>query len=172
MLRALSEVMGLEPIELDELPRVRAPAAALSAPGAAQPAAPRVLVAEDNPVNQQVIAGFLELVGCDLEIVGNGTEAVAAVRRGPFDVVLMDVQMPGMDGLEATRRIRALGGHGMTVPIVALTANAMPGDERRCLEAGMNGYVAKPVDRVRLSAALRPYIPLRGDLPAPGRSAI
>ncbi|WP_245554681.1 hybrid sensor histidine kinase/response regulator [Novispirillum itersonii] len=168
VLRALSEVMGLEPIELDELPRVRAPAAALSAPAAAQPAAPRVLVAEDNPVNQQVIAGFLELVGCDLEIVGNGTEAVAAVRRGPFDVVLMDVQMPGMDGLEATRRIRALGGHGMTVPIVALTANAMPGDERRCLEAGMNGYVAKPVDRVRLSAALRPYIPLRGDLPAPG----
>ncbi|GAB3125071.1 hypothetical protein GCM10027256_22060 [Novispirillum itersonii subsp. nipponicum] len=174
VLRALSEVMGLEPIEVDELPRVRqtqpsGPVAAVTADTGLAP--PRVLVAEDNPVNQQVIAGFLELAGCDLEIVGTGTEAVAAVRRAPFDVVLMDVQMPGMDGLEATRRIRALGGAGLSVPIIALTANAMPGDERRCLEAGMNGYVAKPVDRVRLSAALRPYIALRGDAPAPGSVA-
>lgn len=170
VLRGLSEVMGLEPIEIDEMPRVRAAPPAVPAMMAAETVAsvPRVLVAEDNPVNQQVIAGFLELVGCDLEIVSTGTDAVAAVRQTAFDVVLMDVQMPGMDGLEATRRIRALGGSGLTVPIIALTANAMPGDERRCLEAGMNGYVAKPVDRVRLSAALRPYISLRGDLPAPG----
>lgn len=177
VLRGLSEAMGLEPIEVDELPRIRSArpeSGSTVSPGQAPAKGgirPRVLVAEDNPVNQQVIAGFLELAGCDLDIVASGAEAVQKVRDEAFDVVLMDIQMPGMDGLEATRRIRALGGRGLEVPIVALTANAMAGDEARCLEAGMNSYIAKPVDRVRLTAALRRFIPMAGDIPPEGSLA-
>ncbi|MFP4517927.1 MAG: ATP-binding protein [Oceanicaulis sp.] len=112
--------------------------------------APRILVAEDNPINQEVIRGFLKLKGWSCDIAPDGAEALAAVRRTGYDVVLMDVQMPGMDGLEATRRVRALSGPMRDLPIIALTANAMRGDERRCLEAGMNGYVAKPIERDQL----------------------
>jgi CheY-like chemotaxis protein len=80
------------------------------------------------------------------EVAGNGVEAVQAVHQRNFDVILMDMQMPEMDGLEATRRIRQLGALGRTVPIIAMTANAMQEDRRRCLEAGMNDFVAKPID--------------------------
>jgi two-component system sensor histidine kinase/response regulator len=103
----------------------------------------RVLVAEDNPVNQEVAASLLRKRGHDVEIVGNGREAVEAVRRGgePFDVVLMDIQMPEQDGISATREIRA---GDMTLPIVALTASVSSGERERCLAAGMSGYLAKP----------------------------
>ncbi|TDI38017.1 MAG: response regulator [Acidobacteria bacterium] len=105
-----------------------------------------VLVAEDNPVNSKVVLRLLEKRGHDVVIVGNGREAVDAVQQRRFDVVLMDCQMPVMDGFEATSSIRALEDElGYHVPIVALTANAIEGDRQRCLDAGMDGYLAKPV---------------------------
>ncbi|MEO1040127.1 MAG: ATP-binding protein [Pseudomonadota bacterium] len=116
--------------------------------------APRILVAEDNTINQEVVRGFLKLRGWDCEIVTDGEAALHAVRNDRFDLVLMDVQMPGMDGLEATRRIRKLDSKAAMTPIVALTANAMRGDEARCLEAGMNGYAAKPIVKAQLFAAI------------------
>ena len=114
----------------------------------------RILVAEDNPVNQQVAMGLLRKFGHSVDVVGDGAEAVEAVRLLPYDLVLMDVQMPEMDGLEATRAIRALPGPVARIPIVAMTANAMRGDDQRCLDAGMNGYISKPVDRRKLLEVL------------------
>ena len=117
----------------------------------------RILVAEDNPVNQQVALGLLRKLGHSVDVVGDGAEALEAVRLLPYDLVLMDVQMPEMDGLEATRAIRALGQPAARVPIVAMTANAMRGDDQMCFDAGMNGYISKPVDRRKLAEALAPY---------------
>ncbi|MDR6771891.1 response regulator [Azospirillum sp. BE72] len=123
----------------------------------AGPAAPpdgkprvRVLVAEDNPVNQQLTLALLRRAGHSAEAVSNGEEAVEAVSARPYDLVLMDVQMPVMDGLEATRRIRRLSGPATRIPIVALTANAMQGDAAICLEAGMDDYLSKPINARKL----------------------
>lgn len=115
----------------------------------------RILVAEDNLINQKVIRTMLEVVGHATEVAQDGIEAVTAVQRENFDAVLMDVQMPNMDGLMATREIRNLGGDFKTLPIIALTANAMAGDRERYLSAGMNAYVSKPIDPKLLSLALR-----------------
>ncbi|BBO66220.1 hypothetical protein DSCA_01500 [Desulfosarcina alkanivorans] len=109
----------------------------------------RILVAEDNPTNQQVAQAILEGAGIAVSIVSNGEAAVQAVRRAPFDAVLMDIQMPRMNGYEATRRIRELP-RGASLPIIAMTAHAMKGDEEKCLDAGMDGYIAKPVNQDRL----------------------
>ncbi len=123
-----------------------------------QPAAPRsdvrILVAEDNAVNQKVAVRLLERLGHRADVVANGVEAVASVRRQPYDIVLMDVQMPEMDGLEATRRIREDGGRHPQPAIIALTANAMEGDREACLAAGADGYLSKPVGLDRLAEAL------------------
>jgi CheY-like chemotaxis protein len=119
----------------------------------------RILVAEDNPVNQRVVLGLLAKLGHRADAVRNGLEAVKAVESGTYDLVLMDCQMPELDGFEATRRIRRLSGRCANVPIVALTANAMQGDRERCLEVGMNDYLAKPVDVGRLAAALQRFLP-------------
>ena len=112
----------------------------------------RVLVAEDNPVNQLVIVHLLGRLGHTPDVVEDGEAAVAAVSRGAHDVVLMDVQMPNMDGLAATRRIRH--SPGPQPYIIAMTANAMPGDRDACLEAGMNDYLSKPVSVESLADAL------------------
>jgi PAS domain S-box-containing protein len=117
----------------------------------------RILVAEDNPVNQQVAMGLLRKLGHSVDVVGDGVEALEAVRLLPYDLVLMDVQMPEMDGLEATRAIRALGPPAGGVPIVAMTANAMRGDDQMCLDAGMNGYISKPIDRRKLVEVLTQF---------------
>ncbi|MEE4112020.1 MAG: response regulator, partial [Desulfobacteraceae bacterium] len=109
----------------------------------------RILVAEDNPTNQQVAQAILEGAGIVVTIVGDGEAAVKAVGDTPFDAVLMDIQMPRMNGYEATRRIRELP-QGARMPIVAMTAHAMKGDEEKCLEAGMDGYISKPVNQDRL----------------------
>jgi len=111
----------------------------------------RVLVAEDSVPNQQVARGFLERWGHDVVVVANGRAAVESVRREAFDLVLMDVQMPEMDGYEATRQLRA---DRVRVPIIATTANALKGDRERCLAAGMDDYVPKPLDARALFQAV------------------
>jgi PAS domain S-box-containing protein len=114
----------------------------------------RVLLAEDNPVNQKVATRFLERLGYRVDTVVNGVEAVAALEQRSYDLILMDLQMPEMDGLEASRRIRRLPLE--TQPkIIALTANAMQGDRELCLAAGMDDYVSKPVKIHEISAAIR-----------------
>jgi len=112
----------------------------------------RVLVAEDNPVNQKLAQHLLERRGHTPILVANGRDAVEVTRRDQFDLVLMDLQMPEMDGFEATAAIRARERQSAArrVPIVALTAHAMQGDRRRCLDADMDGYVAKPIKPVEL----------------------
>jgi CheY-like chemotaxis protein len=114
----------------------------------------RVLVVEDNPVNQKVVTRMLEKRGHTADVASSGREAVEAIARTLYDLVLMDCQMPEMDGLEATRVVRRLPGPGHAVPIVALTANAMQGARERCLEAGMNDYIAKPFKPAALDAVL------------------
>ena len=121
-----------------------------SVAGAAQPmddAPPlRVLLAEDNPVNQMLAATVLKKAGHRVDLAGDGVEAVEAVRSRHYDLVLMDVQMPEMDGVEATGRIRALDGERSRIPIIAMTANAMQGDRESYLAAGMDDYVSKPIE--------------------------
>jgi CheY-like chemotaxis protein len=105
-----------------------------------------ILLVEDNPINQKVASRLLEKAGHTVTIAGNGREALHCVSSRIFDLVLMDVQMPEMDGLEATAQIRRQErGTDRHLPIVALTAHALNGDRERCLEAGMDGYVPKPV---------------------------
>jgi len=112
----------------------------------------RVLLAEDNVVNQKVAARLIEKMGHTVEIAANGVEAISAIENGEFDLVFMDIQMPEMDGIEATERIRAKEtATGKHQPIVAMTAHVMKGDKELCLNAGMDGYVTKPLS----SAAIR-----------------
>jgi len=116
--------------------------------------ATRLLLAEDNLVNQKVAVGLLKNLGYTTQVVGNGADAVTAVQRRPFDIVLMDMQMPVMDGLEATRRLVELYPPEKRPWIIALTANAMQGDREQCLGAGMDDYLTKPIKPVELAAAL------------------
>jgi two-component system sensor histidine kinase/response regulator len=115
----------------------------------------RILLAEDNPVNRQLVTALLGKRGHTAVTVGNGRDAVAAVSEGVFDLVLMDVQMPEMDGLEATAAIRKIEAlSGSHVPIIALTAHAMKGDREACLTAGMDGYLSKPINATELFALI------------------
>ncbi len=120
----------------------------------------RILLAEDNPTNQQVALGIIKRLGLAADAVANGHEVLRALATIDYDLVLMDVQMPDMDGLQATRMIRAgaSGVHNPRIPIVAMTAHAMQGDREACLEAGMNGYVAKPVSAKVLARELREWL--------------
>ena len=117
----------------------------------------RVLLAEDNLVNQKMASRLLERMGYAVEVVENGALAVEAVRNGFYDVVLMDIMMPEMDGIEATKHI--IAEHPQSRPkIIALTANALPEDRLRCLDAGMDDYLAKPYRMADLKAILEANI--------------
>ncbi len=118
----------------------------------------RLLVAEDNEVNQKVAVRLLEKQGYRVDVADNGREALEACQRSRYDAVLMDGQMPGMDGFEATRRIREEEGGKRHTPIIAMTASAMKGDRERCLEAGMDDYVSKPVTPESLAAVLKGWV--------------
>ncbi len=132
----------------------------------------RLLVVEDNAINQEVALGILEQLGYRADVAPDGAAAVDALQRNDYDVVLMDCQMPGMDGYEASRRIRS-GDHGVrnpAVPIIATTAHAMAGDRKECLDAGMNGYVSKPLKPEALEQAIEEWT--GGARPAPLASGI
>jgi CheY-like chemotaxis protein len=122
-----------------------------------------VLLAEDGEVNQEVAVGLLEMQGHRVEVANNGKEAIAALRRRRFDVVLIDLEMPEMDGLDATRIIRteetATGAH---IPIIATTAHALPQLREYCLKAGMDGYITKPITPKELYRALESVAGARG----------
>lgn len=134
----------------------------------------RVLFAEDNPTNQFVAVQLLKDFQIQVDIAANGLEAVSAATRGKYDVICMDMSMPEMDGLAATRAIRALVGPAGAVPIIALTANAFPEDVRACLAAGMNDFLAKPVSKPALVGALLRAVGAGAppaDVPAPAPAA-
>jgi CheY-like chemotaxis protein/HPt (histidine-containing phosphotransfer) domain-containing protein len=121
----------------------------------------RVLLVEDNPINQGLAQAMLARLGVECEVACDGAEGVERVRVADFDLILMDCQMPVMDGYQATAAIRALpDGRGAKLPIVALTANAMHGDEQVCLNAGMNGFLAKPYTLAALRATLSGWLAL------------
>jgi len=145
MLDALADALGgkekvAAPDPDDTLPRTSRPL--------------RVLVAEDNSINQQVAVGLLAKLGHRADVAGNGKEAVALIEQCDYDLVLMDLQMPVMDGFSAARAIRALPGPKSRSVIVAMTANATPSDQQACLDAGMNDFIAKPIDRRHLAFKL------------------
>lgn len=135
------------------------------------PPRPYVLIAEDNPINQVLVLALLEQAGVDVVLVADGREVIEEIesaRHGgkPFDFVLMDVQMPEIDGLEATRRLRAMGICADELPIVALTANAYADDVARCLEAGMQHHLSKPIDPTELRQVVARYVGAEVELPA------
>jgi CheY-like chemotaxis protein/HPt (histidine-containing phosphotransfer) domain-containing protein len=121
----------------------------------------RVLLVEDNAVNQELALHMLDVLGCRPEVANHGGEAIEALDRGAFDVVLMDCQMPEMDGFEATAEIRRRESQrgGRRIPIIALTAGAVEGDREKCLAAGMDDYVTKPFSLDQLERALRRWLP-------------
>ena len=122
----------------------------------------RILLAEDNAINQRIVVTMLGEFGHHVDVVGNGLEAVASVQKLPYDLVLMDVQMPEMDGVTATQKIRALPSEVRNVPIIALTANAMSGDRERYLSSGFDDYVSKPIDVTALFYAINRSVNPRG----------
>ena len=121
-------------------------------------ASARILLVEDNDVNRHVAGALLSRLGCEVVVAEGGREGVQAALSGRFDVIMMDCQMPVIDGFDATRRIRAAEGRGARTPIIALTANVLQGDRERCLAAGMDDYLTKPISGAALGAALERWI--------------
>ena len=148
---------------------LQAPAVARQPAGAEARHRGRILVAEDTPINQELMVTLLRKAGHEVELVTDGEAALAAVQRRPFDLVLMDVQLPRMDGFVATRAIRALGGSASAVPVIALTARALSRDIEDCLAAGMNDHLSKPIDATLLLATVDRWTrrPQPAEHPAP-----
>ncbi len=150
-------------------PRVAAPPRPTPAPAPVGTSSLRVLLVEDNPVNQEVAEAAMAQAGMHVVAVFNGQQAVDAVQVATYDIVVMDIQMPVMDGLTATRTIRALHNPVSRIPIIALTANAMPVHRRAAADAGMNGFVAKPISAPVLIAAIQEAVRGPSAAPAPPR---
>jgi signal transduction histidine kinase/DNA-binding response OmpR family regulator len=140
----------------------------------------RILLAEDNPVNQMLMTALVTAAGYEIDVVANGVEAVEALRSRPYGLVLMDIQMPEMDGVEATRLIRLLSNDNASIPIIGVTAYAMKGDQERFMQAGMNDYMSKPIDTKLLAQRLAFWMgdderaagePKKVPLAAPAREA-
>jgi CheY-like chemotaxis protein len=132
------------------------PLPALDSAAVGDPATPRILIVEDNQVNQKLVSALLNKSGYSVTIAANGIEALEALQKTDFRMVLMDVQMPVMDGLETTRRIRR-DPRWQSIPIVAMTARAMEGDKQSCLSAGMNGYISKPIHAAHLLSVVEEF---------------
>jgi len=145
---------------LGEAPQTAAPHRIITRHTLADARRGRVLLAEDNPTNQRVALRLLEKLGVRADAVANGLEALAALAAIPYDLVLMDCQMPELDGFETTRRVRDRGSAVLNhaVPIIALTAHAMKGDRERCLAAGMDDYLSKPIDPKAIASALERWL--------------
>ena len=155
----------------ESLPETEVPPPAVTTTPEPLPAV-RVLVAEDVPVNQELVRLMLAPLGCDVVVVGDGEQAVDAAAPGTFDLILMDMQMPVLDGLEATRMIRRLGGEAGRTPIVALTANVLPEQIERCRGAGMNDHVAKPFVTEDLQSMVLKWADRRRDAAAPPQNPV
>ncbi|MDB5755890.1 MAG: Hpt sensor hybrid histidine kinase, partial [Massilia sp.] len=158
LLRVVSSVLAEAAVPLPRMPE----------PGQVPLIGGTVLLVEDNPINQEVGDAMLAKLGLQMSLAHNGRQALALMRERDFDLVLMDCQMPVMDGYEAAAAIRQLhSGRSVRLPIIALTANAMPGVEQRCRDAGMDDFLAKPYTLGQLGAALAKWLPAMG--PAPHR---
>jgi CheY-like chemotaxis protein/HPt (histidine-containing phosphotransfer) domain-containing protein len=157
---ALSGVPGL-PGGSCSASEAAATAARLARLGSLAPLSGRILLAEDNLTNQLVALGILKKMGLRADAVGDGGEAVKSLQTIPYDLVLMDMRMPVMDGIEATRRIRGPQSSALNrqIPIIAMTANVQQTDRAACLEAGMNGFIPKPVSPAAVRAALEEWLP-------------
>ncbi len=118
----------------------------------------RILVAEDNPSNQKLISILLQKMGLEVVIAEDGRQAVDKAIEQPYDLILMDMQMPTLNGYDATRELR---NKGCKTPIIAVTANAMMGDEEKCIESGCDGYLSKPINLAELNDVVGKYIPSR-----------
>ncbi|MFP4282878.1 MAG: ATP-binding protein [Opitutales bacterium] len=162
-LAACLEGAAPPPVRPKPVARPKAASAPFPAPPGSAPDQPRILVVEDNLTNQRVIQLMLSPLGLAVHTVANGLEAIDALRAHTFVAILMDCQMPVMDGFEATRRIRtdASGRNPADIPIIAMTANAMEGDRERCLAAGMTDYLSKPTRKAELEACVRRYLARR-----------
>jgi FOG: CheY-like receiver len=121
----------------------------------------KILLVEDYPINQELTKELLSLLGCEVEVADNGLQAIAMIETKLFDLILMDIQMPEMDGYQVTRAIRKKGGAFASIPIVALTANALQGDREKCLDAGMTDYLSKPIRGMDLELMLNKYLPTK-----------
>ena len=138
------------------IPAPRAPTSSRPAPGQRV----RLLLAEDNPVNSKVALLLLERMGYAVDVATNGREVLELLPQADYSLILMDCQMPEIDGYETTAIIRAQEGDRRRIPIVAMTANAMSGDRERCLAVGMDNYISKPIERIRLAEVLGRWVPL------------
>ncbi len=131
----------------------------------------QILLAEDNEINQKMTKVLLTRQGCEVDLASNGIEAVEAIQQKQYDLVFMDVQMPDMDGFEATQKIRALEGEQRHTPVVAMTAHAMPEDRQRCLDAGMDDYLSKPLDAHKVFETIERWTDTLGEYVAKGEQA-
>ena len=122
----------------------------------------KVLIAEDNAINQRVVAIMLSKLGYSADVATEGAVVLEMLAKQHYDLILMDCQMPGMDGFEATKAIRALPSDISQIPIIAVTANALPGQREKCLATGMNDYISKPIQTGLLAATLQKYLPSSG----------
>jgi len=151
-------------------PRPAPPSAAKGAEvraGAAKATHAQLLLVDDSLVNQMVATAMLAKAAAHIDVAANGHEAIAAVRAKDYDLILMDLAMPEMDGLEATRIIRAMSDGKGRMPIIAMTAQAMEADRERCIAAGMDDYVSKPVDRIVLLQTVSRWLQVRGHIVDP-----